>query len=61
MITYSVSRYYGHNPQKHYIEGECLSTDTKPTNVMNGSKLMEMDTGKLYLFDEANSQWREWS
>lgn len=40
----------------------CLSSDSKPTTgIANGSILMEMDTGKLYLFDEANSQWREWS
>ena len=46
--------------QKQVIEGECLSTDQKPTNVANGSKLMEMDTSKLYMFDEKNSTWREW-
>lgn len=44
-----------------YIEGSCLSTDTKPTNVANGSKLIEMNTSKLYIFDEANKTWREWS
>ena len=45
---------------KYYREGECLSTDTKPTNGWaNGSKLIEMDTGKLFMFDEANIQWRE--
>ena len=45
---------------KYYREGECLSTDTKPTDGWaNGSKLLEMDTGKVFMFDEANSQWRE--
>lgn len=47
--------------EKPYVEGSCLSTDTKPTYVSNGSKLMEMDTSKLYIFDEANKTWREWS
>lgn len=43
-----------------YKEGTCLSTDTKPTNVDNGSKLIEMDTSKLYVFDLDGNQWREW-
>ena len=45
-----------------YIEGVCLSTDDpKPTDVANGSRLMEMDTGKLYLFDAEGTQWLEWT
>ena len=43
-----------------YREGVCLSTDTKPTDGWaNGSKLIEMDTGKVFMYDEANGQWRE--
>ena len=38
----------------------CLSTDTKPTGVPNGSICVEMDTGKLYLYDEDGTQWIEW-
>lgn len=41
------------------IAGACLSGDTKPTDVDNGSVMLEMDTGKVYFFDEENSQWRE--
>ena len=39
-----------------------LSTDTpKPTDgVGNGSAFIEMDTGKLYFYDLANTTWREW-
>lgn len=44
-----------------YCEGTCLSSDQKPTNVDNGSKLVEMDTGALYLYDRQNGVWREWS
>ena len=45
----------------YYSEGECLSTDTKPTEgIGNGSKLLEMDTGKLYMFDAENITWVEW-
>jgi hypothetical protein len=39
------------------IDGTCLSTDTKPTNVENGSQLVEMDTGLVYFFDEENVRW----
>lgn len=39
-----------------------LSTDTKPTqNVANGSSFVEMDMGKLFLFDEENSYWYEFT
>ena len=45
----------------YYAEGTCLSTDEKPTEGMaNGSRLIEMDTSKLYLFDADNETWREW-
>ena len=37
----------------------CLSTDSKPTDMPNGSICVEMDTGKLYLYDEAGTQWVE--
>ena len=49
---------------KVYREGVCLSSDTKPTNdtsMANGSKLMEMDTSTLYLYDEKNRVWRGWT
>lgn len=39
------------------VDGKCLSTDAKPTNVANGSSLIEMDTGTVYLFDENSKQW----
>ena len=40
-------------------EGVCLSTDTKPTDWENGSTLLEMDTSKVFVYDAANSTWRE--
>ena len=40
-------------------EGVCLSTDTKPTDWENGSTLLEMDTAKVFVYDKANSTWRE--
>lgn len=42
------------------IDGHCLSTDEKPTdNIANGSKLIEIDTGDIYLFDEDSETWVE--
>lgn len=43
-----------------YIEAVCLSTDSKPTEgVQNGSIVIEMDTGKLYMYNEAGTAWVE--
>lgn len=41
-----------------YIEAAGLSTDTKPGGVATGSIFAEVDTGKIYLFDE-ESDWTE--
>ena len=37
-----------------------LSTDSKPTSCGNGSVFVEMNTGKIYLFNAASSAWVEW-
>lgn len=36
-----------------------LATDIKPTNGRNGDTFVEMDTGKLFMYDEENSEWVE--
>lgn len=56
MVTVLRHTYYG-----HWIHDvRCLSTDEKPTEgINNGSELIEMDTGKIYLFDKENETWRE--
>ena len=37
-----------------------LSTDEKPVeNVGNGSVFIEIDTGKVFIFDEQNKLWKE--
>ena len=37
-----------------------LSTDAKPVEKAgNGSVFIEMDTGKVYIFDEENIIWKE--
>ena len=35
-----------------------LSTDTKPA-AANGDSFIEMDTGKLYLYDADGADWTE--
>lgn len=48
------------NPNTYCFVG--LSTDDKPTqNIGNGSKFIEMDTSKIYLFDAENVKWIETS
>ena len=57
-ITENTNFMYG---GKAVCQLACLSTDTKPTaGIANGSVCLEMDTSKIYLFDEAGAQWREW-
>ena len=37
-----------------------LSTDIKPVkDIGNGSIFIEMDTGKVYMFDKENNVWKE--
>lgn len=46
--------------RKNVKEYTCLSTDTKPTKgISNGAILLEMDTGKFYVYNEAGKQWIE--
>ena len=48
----------GHKTVAHTHYG--LSTDEKPVDgVQNGEALVEMDTGKVFTFDEENKTWRE--
>lgn len=57
---------------EHYVHGmplklKGLSTDTYPylgdkvqgKPLVNGSSLLEIDTGKFSFFDEENNEWRE--
>lgn len=38
-----------------------LSSDTKPIDgVKNADRFCEMDTGNVYLYDEANKAWLSW-
>ena len=56
MITIkSENHVYGMTPSELYG----LSSDKKPTNVNNASVFYEMDTQKVFMFDETNKQWIE--
>lgn len=67
MITYrkkevqSYKTVNGETIAQKYLEAYGTSDDTKPTGdaVGNGSVFIEMDTGKVYFFDETNTEWRE--
>ena len=59
MVT--VNYYWWQTSDTKYFEGACLSSDTKPTgdHIQNGSKLIEMDTGKVFMYDAQGKVWRE--
>ena len=58
MFTTIKAHYTGN--EKSYIEGACLSGDSKPTDgIANGSIIIEIDTGKIYMFNETGSAWAE--
>ena len=45
---------------KQEIELRGLSTDEKPTEeIENGTVFIEIDTGKIFLFDLENEEWKE--
>ena len=44
--------------KKRYVELAGVSTDTKPeTDICTGSVMIEVDTGKVYLFNETSCSW----
>ena len=58
MITVEKDQIY--NGTLHIIEAYGLSTDTKPTSgVATGSSFVEVDTGKVYLYNSDGSAWVE--
>ena len=59
MIRVIENKWAGYG-DKHYIEAAGLSTDTKhTTNLVTGSLFLEVDTGKVYAFDEISGTWNE--
>lgn len=39
------------------MEYRGLSTDTKPSGAPNGSMFMEINTGKVFMYDAENDYW----
>lgn len=59
MIRVIENKWNGYG-DKHYIEAAGLSTDNKPTaGLVTGSLFLEVDSGKLYAFDETTDTWNE--
>lgn len=56
MITQYRPAYYD-NPRASTLSG--LSTDQKPTDVENGARYKEINTGKTFCFDKENKAWYE--
>lgn len=45
---------------KRYIEGFCLSSETKPTdNIATGSIMTEVNTGKVFFYNATAEAWVE--
>lgn len=66
MISIYKQEFSKNEGEEKIFRGEvrCLSTDTKPTEVNgktieNGSQLIEIDTGKIYLYDADSKTWNE--
>ena len=55
----SENRQHGYG--KVFNDVRLLSTDDKPTDVRNGSTLIEIDTGRRYLFDADSMTWNQYS
>lgn len=57
---FTVIKCIGMRNGKSIIEGACLNADAKPTeNIANGSMAIEIDTGNLWMFDEASGIWNQ--
>lgn len=51
--TESANKYYA------AVELYGLSTDSKPTDEQNGTLFLEMNTGKVFVYDAQNTTWFE--
>ena len=59
-IIKSTARNDNDSSIESYVEAACLSTDSKSTTgIANGSTCIEMNTGKIFMFNEAGSAWVE--
>ena len=64
MITYYKKSNTITKRDQNELEVRGLSTDEKPTKIdgkdtPNGTIFLEIDTGKIYMYDLENEQWKE--
>lgn len=66
MVTIYTQEFRKNTEEGEYIMVELrgLSTDTKPikignTLIGNGSQFIEINTGKIFLYDLASQTWKE--
>lgn len=62
MITYLKNEIYKtvNGTDMHLVQIACKSTDSKPTtDIVTGSLALEVDSGKIYAFDETGPTWAE--
>ena len=57
MITKIIEKNRVDNDYTFSAEYRGLSTDDKPTDAKNGELFLEMDTGNVYIFNEASHTW----
>lgn len=65
MVTiYNIKRNDLKNDKSYILcEVRCLSTDEKPTQIEeniieNGSQLIEIDTGNVFIYDLTSEEWQ---
>lgn len=65
MVTiYNIKRNDLKNDKSYILcEVRCLSTDAKPTQIEeniieNGSQLIEIDTGNVFIYDLTSEEWQ---
>lgn len=58
MVSVVTQKFVSHD--KYYVEAFGKSTDNKPDDgIVTGSVFVEVDTGKVYLYDEETDAWLE--
>ena len=60
VIEYKFVNPTADNGNNKYMEIAGLSTDSKPTTgLITGSLFLEVDTGKIYAYDEISETWTQ--
>ena len=59
MVRVMVKKAYANDAV--YVELAGLASDSKPTGggMITGSRFIEADTGKVFMYDEAGAEWNQ--